>query len=319
MSQARVKSAGDPADSTRRSRYSPRNPGERVAPYLFIAPFVVLFLLFMVAPLLLAGYQSLHAVERSGLGLSPSEEVFAGFRNYAIALGRPEFIASLVRVLVYGAVQVPVMLGLALLLALLFDSAVVRLKGFFQLAVFLPFVIPTVIAALLWAFLYQPGVSPIVQGLATLGLDVDFLAPDVVLWSIANVSIWAVTGVNMLIMYAALQAVPRELYEAARIDGAGEVRTAFQIKVPMIAPALLITLLFSIIGTLQLFNEPAVVRTVTANVSADYTPNMGVFQATAVAGNPNLGSAMAVILAVVAFGVSLLMMVLTRRWRQKVV
>lgn len=292
--------------------------GRKTAPYVFVAPFIVLFALFMAAPIGVAFYSSLFRVQRSGLGLGGNEgEVFVGLENYARALARPEFVESFGRVLLFGAVQVPIMLGLSLLLALVFDAAVMRLKPFFQLAVFLPYAVPTVVAALLWGFLYQPGVSPIVEGLRTIGVDPGFLAPGTVLWSIANISVWSYTGINMIIIYAALQAVPREIYEAARMDGAGQLRTALQMKVPMIAPALFLTLLFSIIGNLQLFNEPAVIRNITSNVTAAFTPNMAVFQATTTGGDINLGSAMAVIIGVVTLVVSVTASLLTQRGRSR--
>ncbi|NED98814.1 carbohydrate ABC transporter permease [Phytoactinopolyspora halotolerans] len=288
--------------------------GERTAPYVFLAPFVLLFIGFLVVPIGLAIWNSLHTVRRSGLGFgSASETVFTGLSNYTEALTDAEFLAGLGRVLLYGVVQVPVMLALALTLALLFDSAAVRFKRFLQLSVFLPYAVPAVVAALLWGFLYQPQVSPVVDVLRSLGADPDFLAPGTVLWSIANVTVWSVTGVNMIIIFSALQTVPRDIYEAARIDGAGEFRTALRIKIPMVAPAIILTALFSVIGTLQLFNEPMVMRSVTSNVSSEYTPNMMIFSTTTQGGNINLGSAMAILLGLVTFALSVAVSVASNR------
>lgn len=272
--------------------------GLRAAPYLFLAPFVVLFLVFLVLPIFIALYKSFFAVQRSGLGFGGGEEAFVGFDNYVQAFGDSAFVESFGRVLLYGVVQVPIMLAIAIGLALLFDSAVVRGKRFFQLSVFLPYAVPSVVAALVWGFLYQPRVSPIVEGLRSLGMDPQFLAPGTVLWSLANVGVWSVTGVNMIIIFSSLQTVPREMYEAARMDGASELRLALQIKLPQIMPAVLLTTLFSIIGTLQLFNEPMTLRSITSNISGSYTPNMSIFSATTLGGNINLGSAMAVILGI---------------------
>jgi multiple sugar transport system permease protein len=196
------------------------------------------------------------------------------------------------------------MLGLALLLALLFDSAAARFKRTFQFAFFVPYAIPTVVAALVWGFLYLPNVSPVVGLLDTFGLPSDFLNDDVVLWSIANVTTWQYAGVNMVVIFAAIQALPAEIYEAARVDGASEVRIAWQIKIPLLRPAILLTGVFSIIGTLQLFNEPMVVRTLTANVTGDYTPNMAVYQTAIAQQDPHLASAMAVVLSVLSFGLA---------------
>ena len=288
--------------------------GQRRAPYLFLAPFLVLFAVFTMAPIVLAVYSSFFQTKRSGLGFGgEGEVVFAGLDNYVRALSNDGFVAGFGRMLGYGVVQVPVMLGLALVLALLFDTALVRWKPFFQLSVFMPYAVPSVVAALIWGFLYQPRVSPIVEGLRSVGWDVSFLSPDVVLWSLANVAVWSVTGVNMVILFSALQSVPREIYEAARIDGASELRTALSIKIPMIMPSLTLTFLFSIIGTMQLFNEPMTMRAVTSNISGDYTPNMAIFQATTLGGDVNLGSAMAVVLGLVIFVLSLVVQGVSRR------
>ena len=300
------------------TRTSPRRIrggwGVRLAPYLFLAPFIILFVVFLILPILTALWMSFFSVQRGGLGFDNSNDLaFVGLDNYIRAFQDQGFLESFGRVLLFGVVQVPVMMILAITLALLFDSAVVRAKRFFQLSVFLPYAVPSVVAALVWGFLYQPRVSPIVEGLASIGISVDFLAPGTVLWSIANVTIWTVTGVNVIIIFAALQTVPREMYEAARMDGAGEFRTALQIKLPMVLPAVVLTTLFSIIGTLQLFNEPMTLRSITSNVTGDYTPNMAIFQATTLGGNITLGSAMAIILGIATFILSIVLSVFQNR------
>ena len=288
------------------TRTSPRRIrggwGVRLAPYLFLAPFIILFVVFLILPILTALWMSFFSVQRGGLGFDNSNDLaFVGLDNYIRAFQDQGFLESFGRVLLFGVVQVPVMMILAITLALLFDSAVVRAKRFFQLSVFLPYAVPSVVAALVWGFLYQPRVSPIVEGLASIGISVDFLAPGTVLWSIANVTIWTVTGVNVIIIFAALQTVPREMYEAARMDGAGEFRTALQIKLPMVLPAVVLTTLFSIIGTLQLFVEPLVLAPLTTAINSTFTPNMAAYNQAFAQGNPNLAAAMAVIVALIGF------------------
>jgi len=307
--------------ATRPVRASKRTGGRtggratRLAPYGFVLPFVVLFLVFVVGPILIAFWRSMFQVKAaSGLGFTGTPTtVFSGLKNYTQALGDADFIAGFGRVLLFGVVQVPVMLLFALLLALLFDSAAVRFKRSFQILVFLPYAVPGVIAALLWGFLYQPGVSPVVSALSSVGLHVNFLGEGTVLWSLANISIWSYTGINMIILYAALQSVPKEITEAARIDGAGELRVAWSIKLPMIRMALLLTTLSSVIGTLQLFNEPSVIRTVTSNITSAYTPNMAIYNASTESQNPNLGAAMAVLLGAVTLVLSLILLRLSRQ------
>lgn len=287
--------------------------GRPWVPYVFVAPFVVLFLIFLIGPILVAIINSQFSARSSGLGFGGTQTVFVGIENFVRAFNDQDFLVSFGRVALFGIVQVPVMIVLACVIALLFDTALVRLRRLFQFAIFLPYAVPGVIAALLWGFLYQPGVSPIMQGLHGIGIPIDMLAPGTVLWAIANVSLWSYTGINVIIIFSALQAVPREIQEAARLDGAGEFRTAISVKLPMIAPAVLLTTLSSIIGTLQLFNEPQVLQSVTPNISSDYTPNMAIFAATTYAKDPNLASAMAVILGIATLIVSLVVLRLTNR------
>lgn len=269
-----------------------RGPARNRAALGFLLPFGLLFTALFLLPIGYAVWQSLFRIERSGLGFGPARTVFAGIDNYTAALGDGSFVQGIGRVLLFGAVQVPVMLGLALGLALLIDAKGARFRKFFRLAYFLPYAIPGVVATVLWAFLYLPGTSPLVSGLASIGIDVDFLSPDTVLWSMANIVTWTWTGYNMLVILSALQAIPSELYEAADLDGAGAWRIAWHIKIPLVAPALVLTGIFSIIGTLQLFTEPMVLHSLASTVSADYTPNMAAYNAAF--GNNDYGKAAAI-------------------------
>ena len=291
--------------------------GRSWTPYAFIAPFVVLFGVFLIAPIFIAIYNSLFSEKSSGLGFGGSEVLFVGLDNFARALGDSDFVSSFGRVLLFGVVQVPIMLAISVVLALLFDSGLVKGTRFFQLSVFLPYAVPGVIAALLWGFLYQPSVSPIIQGLSSIGIEINLLAPGTVLWSIANIVVWSTVGINMIILFSALQALPREMYEAAKLDGAGQIRIALGIKLPMIAPALLLTTVSSIIGTLQLFNEPQVLKNITANISSDYTPNMAIYAASTLGKDSHLSSAMAILLGLATLIISLIVLKATNRSSQK--
>jgi multiple sugar transport system permease protein len=269
----------------------------------FLLPFLVPFVLFYVVPIGYAIYQSLFKIQRTGGIFGKSEQVFAGLSQYADVFTDETFRQGVLRVLLFGIVQVPIMLGLALVSALLLDSAVAYLKRFFRIAFFVPYGIPGVIAALMWAFLYSPQLSPIVAALDRVGTAPDFLGSSLILWSIANVTTWTYTGYNMLIIFAALQALPQEIFEASRIDGAGGIRTAFSIKIPLVFPALVLTTVFSIIGTLQLFTEPVVFQTISTNVTSGYTPNMQAY-AVAASNNYSFSAALSVVLAVATFVLS---------------
>jgi multiple sugar transport system permease protein len=282
--------AGPPA-SPPKARSRVRHPWAIVG---FLAPFGVLFAAFYLVPIGYAVVESLYTVTRTGGTFGRVTEVFGGFTQYATVFSSGEFWASIGRVLVFFVISIPLQLGLALVFALLLDSPVLRGARFFRLAFFVPYAVPGVVAAIMWGFLYAPQLSPF----TLLTQSFDLLGPGLVIFSLANIVNWIFTGYNMLIIYAALQAIPPELTEAARMDGAGQWRIAWSVKIPMVAPALGLTGVFSIIGTLQLFNEPLVMRSFSSAVGTNYTPNMVVY-ATANIPNYNLAAAYSVVLALV--------------------
>ncbi|MGH3210267.1 MAG: carbohydrate ABC transporter permease [Trebonia sp.] len=275
-----------------------------MAPYAFVAPAVVLYALVLLIPIGYTVYLSLEKSQVSGLGLGlgARRQVFAGLSNYSSALTDPVFLSSVLRVVLYSVILVPVMLGLALLFALLIDARRVRLQRFARLSIFLPYAVPTVIASLLWGFLYLPTVSPFPELLSKIGLSMpNLFATHVVLLSVANIGVWGGTGFNMIVMYTALRAVPSELYEAARIDGASQWQVALRIKIPMIAPALVLTGVFSLITTLQVFNEPQTLYPLTNTISQEWMPLMRVYSLAFNDNNSYQAAALSVIIAAVMF------------------
>jgi multiple sugar transport system permease protein len=273
--------------------------------YAFFAPFLLVFLFAIVAPLLYAVYLSLYQQRLVG------GNVFVGLANYTRAFTDPLFHAGLTRVAIFLVVQVPVMLGLALLAALAIDSGRLRWKGLFRIGIFIPYAVPAVVASLMWGYLYGPEFGLVHQVGRALGVGLpDLLDPSWILASVGNVVTWEFVGYNMLILYAALRAIPTELYEAASVDGAGEVRKAVSIKIPALRPALLLTAVFSVIGSFQLFNEPNVLQTLAPGViTTYYTPNMYAFNLVFNGQEYNYAAAVAVVLggvtAIVAYAVQL--------------
>lgn len=284
------------------------------APWTLLAPFLALFLLTFLLPIVVAIGSSFTTVTRSGVfGEKGVTTEFAWFANYAQALGNPNFIASIGRMLLFGIVQVTLMIALCTVLALLLESASVRWPGLFRAVYFLPYGIPGVIATILWSFLYVPGLSPLVDLGAAFGLQLDFLGPNTVLWSIANIVTWTYTGYNMMIIIAQLKSIPNDVYEAAKVDGAGPWRVARSIQLPLIRPALTLTIVFSIIGTLQLFAEPQVLQTVSPAIDSEYTPNLSAYTTAFAYNDYNVAAAQSVLIALVAFLLSFAFLRLTNR------
>lgn len=288
---------------------------EARAPWILLTPFLLVFLFTFIMPIMMAIGQSFTIVERDGLfGEEGISSTFAWFENYRLALADGAFIASMGRMVLFGLVQVPVMITFATVLALLLESASARWPAFFRAAFFMPYGIPGVLATILWSFLYVPGLSPIVDTVhAWFGVELDFLGSSTVLWSIANIVTWTYTGYNMLIIIAQLKAVPGELYEAARVDGAGPIRMAWNIQLPLIRPALVLTTVFSIIGTLQLFAEPQLLQQVAPDIDSQYTPNLSAYTTAFEYNDYTVAAAQAVLIALVAFVLSFGFLRLTNR------
>ncbi|GAA1491226.1 carbohydrate ABC transporter permease [Brachybacterium sacelli] len=273
----------------------------RIAILGLLGPFTAVFAATIVVPIAVAIRQSLYGVSHEGpLGQGRRVESFIGLENYVHALSDQGFVSSLGRVLLFGTVQVPVMIVLATALALLLDAASARWVPFFRATYFLPYGVPGVIASLLWGFLYTPGLSPLVDIGEALGLHLDFLSGQTILWSIANIVTWQFAGYNMLVIIAQLKSIDSDLYEAAAIDGASAWQVVTRIKIPLIRPAIVLTTVFTIIGTIQLFGEPLILKSMSSSITSTYTPNLAAYNEAFANNNTNLAAAEAVLLALVA-------------------
>ena len=273
---------------------------QAIAAYCLAAPFFLVFLTMLVLPLFYSGYLSLFQEQLVG------GTVFAGVGNYVRAVQDHVFLGGVLRMAQFLVIQVPIMLGLALVLALALDSGRVRMQRIIRLSIFVPYAVPGVIAALMWGYLYGPNFGPFAQGARAIGLSAPpFLGNQWMLGSIMNIVTWSFVGYNMVILHAALRSIPAELYEAARVDGAGEFRVAWSIKIPAIRPALLLTTIFSVIGTFQLFNEPNLLRILAPNViGVGYTPNLYAYNLAFINQDINYAAAIAFLLGIVIMIVS---------------
>ncbi|ASO22029.1 multiple sugar transport system permease protein [Actinoalloteichus hoggarensis] len=291
----------------------PRPPGPRrrrlrTAPLVLAAPFALLLTGTVLIPIGYALYLSLFTERLTGLGFAGPEDVFVWLANYAEVLGDPAFRTSLVNVGLYALIHVPLMLGAALVLALLLDGAVLRLRQMWSLMVFLPYAVPGVIAGLIWSYLFSPGIGPLNDVLPWNPLGADGVLPSIVV-----MATWQWMGYNMIIFYTALQTVPRDVLEAARVDGAGPIRTALSIKTPMIRPTIFVALVFTVIGSLQLFTEPLVLSSFTNSVTSTWTPSLYVYESAFISNDYGKAAAASLVLAVASAILSALVMRLSTR------
>lgn len=264
---------------TAAQRKTPRARKEARTGWLFMAPFAILFFFIFIVPIGVSIYSSFFqtkAVGGGAFGGGESKKVFVAFDNYEYVITNTDFWSGIGRVILYTALQVPVMIIAALALALLIDSMIVRHVTVFRLGWFLPYAVPGVVAAIIWLCIYTPAISPINSLFETFGgtFTIDFFGRKMIIASMANMTTWTFTGYNMLIFLAALQAIPHDLYEAARLDGATNWQIVTKIKIPMVRGAALLAVLLSIVGTIQLYNEPAVMETANKWMGTAYTPMM---------------------------------------------
>ncbi|MEV7959482.1 sugar ABC transporter permease [Streptomyces sp. NPDC088141] len=261
----------------------------------FIGPFVAVFALVFLAPIAYSIYLSLFRDKLIG------GNQFVGLDNYTQALQDAQFWAAVGRVALFLAVQVPIMLGIALLVALALDSGRLYGKNFFRITIFMPYAVPAVVATLMWGFMYGTRYGLVGDINDAFGIKLpDLLSPDWVLASIGNIVTWEFVGYNMLIFYSALRIIPSSLYEAAEIDGAGQWRVIASIKLPAIRGAIVIATIFSIIGSFQLFNEPNILRPLALNaITTDYTPNFYTYVLSFNGQQHNYSATVAIIMGVI--------------------
>lgn len=240
----------------------------KATPYLFLAPAVVLFLLFTAYPIIASIILSFQKFEGGSY-------VFTGFDNYIRLINDSIFQTALVNTFIIFILQVPLMLLLSMILANVLNSQLLRLKGFFRVSFFLPAVTSLVAYSLLFSVLLQDN-GLINELIANFGMSaIPWLTDGT--WakiSIVLAMTWRWTGYNMIIYLAALQNIPHEMYEAAKIDGAGKIRQFFSITIPSLKPVILFTGILSTIGTLQLFDEPF---NLTSGGPANSTMTLGLY------------------------------------------
>ncbi|WP_425840507.1 carbohydrate ABC transporter permease [Streptomyces fractus] len=271
---------------------------------VLMAPFFVLLTLVFLIPVGTAVWLSFFSDDQPGLGFGPERTVFVGLRSYASVITDPSFLSGLGTVALYCVIYIPLMTIGSLALALLLDSGVVRLRSWAQLGLFLPHAVPGIIAALIWLYLYTPGISPIIEVLGKADITIDFLGLHTALPSIVNIALWSNLGYNMVIFYAALQAVPREVLEASVVDGAGPVRTAIQVKAPLVRSSVVMVSMFTLIWALQLFTEPMLLHQGSQMIGARFSPSMYIYDAAFSRNNYSLAAAASVILLIITIAVS---------------
>lgn len=263
--------------------------------WLFVGPFVLVFILVFIGPLIYSLIYSTFSYQ-AFFGTN----AFVGFDNYVKLFNDPLFWSGLGRVALILVIQVPIMLILAMIVALAIDSGRLHGSNFFRLSVFLPYLIPTVVAALMWGFMYGTNYGLASQLNEALGWHLDPFGTQWILVSISNIITWTYIGYNMLIFYSSLRTIDTSIYEAAVLDGASEWQIVRAIKVPHMRGAIALTVIFSIIGTFQLFNEPSIMQRMAPSVITNsFTPNLYAYNLSFSSGQQGYAAALAIVMGVI--------------------
>jgi multiple sugar transport system permease protein len=230
-----------------------RRPGGHGLPAAgFLAPFLLLYLVFIIGPAIYGLIMSFFntSLVRPGLGS------FAGFGNYAEALQSGDFWHSLWHTIWFTILTTPPLIILAFVFALLADRAK-HGRWFYRLAFFMPYILPSAVVALIWIFLYTPELGLLQTGLAKIGITAPgWLGdPHWAMPSLALTTLWWTIGFNFILYLAGLQEIPRDLYEASSMDGAGPWQQMRSITIPMLARTTTLVAVLQVIASLKVFDQ----------------------------------------------------------------
>jgi multiple sugar transport system permease protein len=264
--------------------------------WLFLSPYILIVAAFLFTPLAYAGWMAIHTHKLvGGTQLRP-------LANFQHAFGDQVFVSGLIRVLLFSAVQVPIMLAIALFGALVLDLFNTKLSKVFRIVAFLPYAVPAVFGGVIWGFLFSTVHGPLPRLLVHFGFhNVNLFATSSFIYLVGNVVTWGCTGFNMIIIYSALQALPKDSYESAVLDGANQRQIARFIKIPEITGALGLTTIFAVIASTQLYSEPSILSRFTNGINNGYTPNMYAFSVAFGNAQFNYSAALSITLAIIVF------------------
>lgn len=251
--------------------------------WMFVLIPILMISVFYFYPMVQAFILSL----KSGKGSNLS---FVGFDNYIRLFSDANFITAVKNTFLYLIVQVPIMLVLAIFIAVLLNDDRLKFKGFFRTAIFLPTVTSLVAYSVVFKYMFGPDgiVNKLLLNLQLIPDPIQWITDP--FWAKATIIIaitWRFTGYNMIFYLSSLQNIDKSVYEAARIDGAGAVTQFFRITIPLLKPIILFTTITSTIGTLQLFDEVVnitkggpgnatmSISQYIYNLSFEYTPDFG--------------------------------------------
>jgi multiple sugar transport system permease protein len=272
---------------------------QTVRAYLFLLPFLVFFILVTAFPVLYGGYLSLF-------GQHGAKMWFVGLSNFKSAFTDPLFWQGFGMPVFLLLVQVPGMIVIAIFIGLLYER--IRHSVVYRLIFYLPYAMPGVVAGIVWSYIFSQSMSPLVPLWNLFGVAKPiFITLSSVRWILLIIILWEWTGYTSLIVYSTLVSIPKELGEAAEMDGATWFKVAYYIKVPLLRNTVFVLFIFNSIGAMQVFNEPRMLN-ILLNLPQNYTPAMYLYNQAFAYGSFTYSIAMGLVLAAVIFVISFFFM-----------
>jgi ABC-type sugar transport system permease subunit len=236
----------------------PVERAEQRLAWMLASPAVAVVVFVALVPIAATAWEALHGHD---LRLPWLGRPFVGIDNFLEAIGDPRFRAAVLRTVLFATVSVPLELALGLAVALVMQS-VARGRGLVRVASLLPWAVPTVVAALVWRFIFDGQVGVVTWaasavGLVPAGFD-PFVEPITAWIAILAADVWKTTPFVAILLLAGLQGIDPSIYEAARMDGAGTVRRFVTLTVPLLRPALIVAAAFRALDAIRLFDLPYV-------------------------------------------------------------
>jgi ABC-type sugar transport system permease subunit len=281
--------------------------------YVFIAPWIVGFLIFTAFPMV-----ATFAFTFTNINLTQAEPLkFVGLKNYETLLADRRVWDSLFVTLKYAVIALPVAVVLPFVVALLLHTRHLRFSGAFRVLFFLPYVVPFVAGVLIWGGMLSADTGWLNGFLKLLGIakPPDWLQdPAWINYGLVIMGIWGI-GAGMVVYLAGLKGIPTDLYEAARIDGAGAVATLRHITIPMISPVIFYTIVLGVVEVLQYFLVPLVLKNGTGEPGGSTLfYNLYLYKNFFTFQNMSYGATMAWVLFAITLVITLILFGTARRW-----
>ncbi|MFK9093830.1 carbohydrate ABC transporter permease [Bacillus salipaludis] len=284
---------------------------KKILPILFLLPSFALLLIFVYIPLLQNFYNSFF-----DFSVFSQTKTFVGLENFKVLLTDKVVSVALINNVKYMIISVILQVGFALVLAyILEDKVFSRLAPFLRVVYFIPVMISISVIALLFGFVYNPQMGLLNSFLELVGLDsfaeVWLGKPKTAIYAVIAMSQWQSIGFVTMLFIVAIQKIPKELYEAADIDGAGKIRKFFSITVPQVRESIFVNTLITITGSMLVFNEPYILTNGGPGFSS-MTMSVHMYQTGFVKDNMGYASTLAIVIFILTAVLALVQIRLSR-------